>query len=72
MSSEPSSGRGRLPLAARAFIGLDDLAHEIVAHDVDMGEADVADARDRLEQPDRVAEPRFLSGREVDLASDRR
>ena len=60
------------PSRARAFISLDDLAHKIVADHVDMGEADVADARDRPEEPDRVAEPRFLSGREVGLASDRR
>ena len=44
-------------LSARAPISLDDLAHEIVADDVDMGEANVTDARERLEKPDRVAKP---------------
>jgi hypothetical protein len=42
----PSFGRGRLSLPARASINLDDLTHEIVADDIDMGEADVPDARD--------------------------
>ena len=54
-------------LAAHPLVGFDDLAHQIVTHDVDMGEADVTDARDRLEQPDRVAKPRFLSRRKVGL-----
>ena len=55
MSSETFIWPGWLSLSARAPISLDDFAHEIVADDIDMGEANVTDARERLEKPNRVA-----------------
>ena len=54
------------------LVGLDDLAHEIVAHDVAVAETHVADARQFAEQRDGVAEARLLSGGEDRSAVGRR
>src|SRR5436853_6181091 len=49
------------------LVGLDDLLHELMAHDVAIAEVDERNAVDRADDLHRLDQPRRPSGRQIDL-----